>query len=92
VLAGLLCLLGLASGAAVRAAHQPHHRAPVVATVASTLSSYGNGLGDDHQLVAAASVPTTTIARAVATRLERHVNRDAADTDSVRTRGPPALA
>ena len=92
VLAGLLCAVGVLSAAALHANGTALHRVPHLATSSTIADGHGAGLRSEQHAVAASVDPLrhhVRFGRAAST----HASSVATvAVDSVRTRGPPALA
>jgi hypothetical protein len=90
VAAGLLCTLGILTGAAVRSSEVAHHRHHALA--AATVVVVGpTTLREDHHAVASTPPPLTSDSTRVAVETGTATSVHTAELDSVRTRGPPSV-
>jgi hypothetical protein len=89
VVAGLLCTVGVVSGAVLRASDAAHHRHPVAAAAAST-TGHLTSLRDDLPLVVTSAAAPSHQPMLFDAWTAAATGTDAAAIDSVRTRGPPA--
>jgi hypothetical protein len=92
VVAGLLCTVGVLSGAMLRASGVAHHHSVTAAAVVTVTDGHGTVLRGDHHVVAAASTTTSPALYRMGAAAAAPTSVDVVTIDSVRTRGPPALA
>jgi hypothetical protein len=92
VVAGLLCTVGVLSGAMLRASEVGHHRAYAATAVVTVADGHGTALRGDHHVVAAAVATVTHAPLRAGAAATPALSVNVVTIDSVRTRGPPALA
>ena len=86
---GLLCTLGILTGAAMRSTEVAHHRHHAVGA-ASAVVIGASTLRDDHHAVASAPPPLATDTSRIAAEPGTATAVHPAELESVRTRGPPS--
>jgi hypothetical protein len=92
VLAGLLCAVGVLSGATLHASGITHHRAAHIAAISTLADGHGTGVRTEQHAVATFADPVRQGLRFGLATSSRATSVAVAPVDSVRTRGPPALA
>jgi hypothetical protein len=93
LVAGLLCAVGVLSGAISHRGGVAHHRHPVVAMAfsAAASDSHGGSARGDLHAVAAGSTSTQTV-RWIGVDTTAATGARGVSIDTVRTRGPPGRA
>jgi hypothetical protein len=92
VLASLLCAVGVLSGATLHASRITHHRAPHIAAISTLADGHGTGVRTEQHAIAVSADPLRQDLRFGRATSSRATSVAVAPVDSVRTRGPPALA
>jgi hypothetical protein len=92
VLVGVLCAIGVLSGAALHASGVTHHRAPHIAAISTLADGHGASVRTDQHAVAASANPLRQDLRFARAASTRATSVAVVPVDAVRTRGPPALA
>jgi hypothetical protein len=92
VLAGLLCAVGVLSGATLHPSGISHHRAPHIAAISTLADGHGTAVRTEQHAVATSADPVRQDLRFGRATSTRATSVAVVPVDSVRTRGPPALA
>jgi hypothetical protein len=92
VLAGLLCAVGVLSGATLHASGITHHRAAHIAAISTLTDGHGTVVRTEQHAVATSVDPVRQDLRFARATSTRATSVAVVPVDSVRTRGPPALA
>jgi hypothetical protein len=92
VIAGLLCAVGVLSGGVLRASEVAHHPNYAAAAVVTLADGHGTAVRADHHVVTAPAATVTYSQLRTGAAQAPTTSVNVVTIDSVRTRGPPALA
>ena len=91
LVAGLICALGVLSGAVLRSSEVAHHHAPAVATVVQVAVGHAANVRDQHPIAAVPAAFAQSRHR-IGFGATYETSIAAVAIDAIRTRGPPVSA